>query len=70
MLFCRDDGKNLEGEGDADEGTMELGKQSVVKSFTSSESVALLCECHPWNDCEVNLGIIGEEGTLGFLNAK
>ena len=70
MLFCRDDGKNLEGEGDADEGTMELGEQSVVKPFTSSESVALLGECHPWNDCEVNLEIIGKEGALGFLNAK
>ena len=70
MRLRWDGGKNLEGKGESDKGTMELGQQSVVKPFSPSESVSLWRECHTWNDGKVDTGKVGEEGAVGFLDAK
>ena len=68
--FGRNGWENLEGEGDGDEGTGEVGKKAVVVTFTASEAVALEGECHAGDDGEVDLSIGIEEGTLRLLDAE
>ena len=60
----------MEGKGDTDEGTSEVGQEAVVVAFASTEAVALGSECHAWDDGEVDGLIVGEESTEGFLDAE
>ena len=61
---------DLEWEGKADKGAVELRKKAVVESFPSSETVSLPGERHSWYDGEVDLGIAGEQGTLRLFDAE
>lgn len=69
MRFARYMVEKLEGKADADEWTMEMGKQAVVVTFSASKSVASSVECHAGNDGEVDGGIIGEEGAFALDDA-
>ena len=51
-------------------GVGQLGEQSVVVPFATSESVALTVECHTWNYCHVNILIVGEEFTYRFHDVE
>lgn len=46
-----------------------MRQQSVIVSLASSETVSYQREGHARNHSEVDAGIVGEEGTCGFLNA-
>ena len=61
---------DLEWEGKADKGAVELRKKAVVESFPSSETVSLPGERHSWYDGEVDLGIAGEQGALRLFDAE
>ena len=60
----------LEWESQSDEGAMKMGQKAVVVTFSTTEAVPLGSEGHARNDGKVNVGIVGEKGTEGFLNAK
>lgn len=60
----------LEGEGDADEGAMELGEQTVVVPFPASQSVTPKREGHAWDDGEVDGIESSEKRTFRFLYSK
>lgn len=69
MSFCGDVGYDLEREGESEEGTGESRQKTVVETLAASDTIAHQSEGHAWNDGEVDAGVVGEEGTSGFLNA-
>ena len=51
-------------------GVGQLGEQSVVVSFATSESVALTVECHYWNYCHVIILLVGEKLAYWFHDVE
>lgn len=70
VVFGGDGICHLEGEGQTNEGAGEVGEQSVIEPLPSAESVTLLGEGHAWDDSQVYLGIVSEDRSCGFLDAK
>lgn len=49
---------------------MKMGQKAVIVSFSTAEAMPLGGEGHARNDGKVNVGIVVEKGTEGFLYAK